>query len=181
MSEDGKNIVMLFQQMRRFCEEVAQLLTTADGIMLGNGWRNADSNVIAGLSYTLLRARGWIPQDVSRFYRSNKLQHIVAFISVIVDDWEKNSTLKEPLLTAGWFDYDSSNAVPTQGLYNYGRWHLTMPDRHDDGKLISTDSKNWPKESFVRVSTLGVPLVSIIDAQGLENRIIRRLIRGMKS
>jgi hypothetical protein len=176
MRESGKNIVMNLQAMRKLCEGISELLGTADQIMLQNGWRNVDSLVIAGLSYTLARPRSWIPQDVFRFYTS---KNILAFFTVILDDWEGKSEVKESLLTAGWFEYDSGDAVPTQGVYKYARWHLKMPDRNDNGNLTSTDSRNWPRESFVRVSTLGVPLMSL-NAPGLEG-LITRLIDGIKS
>jgi hypothetical protein len=112
MSEDGKNIIALLQQLRRLCEEIGLLLGTADRLMSDVAWSATDINyVFAGLKYTLANPRLWIPQDFFRFYRNDKFGHVLAFVSVVLDDEKNASTLKEPLLTAGWFDYSSGNQV----------------------------------------------------------------------
>jgi hypothetical protein len=43
----------------------------------------------------------------------------------------------------------------------------------------SADASAWPGQSFVRVSTMGVPLTSVVDAEGLKSRIIEPLIQGI--
>lgn len=184
MSEDGKNIIAMLRQLRRLCEQISLLLKTADGLMTEEGWKATPeiNYIFAGLSYTLSRPRFWIPQDFFRFYKNDDLRHILAFVSVVLDDAENEKNLQEPLLTVGWFDYGSGNEVGNRWQYSYARWHLKMPERNNDGRLLSADSKAWPKESlpFTRVSTLGVPLTSIADAEGLKSRIIDPLIRGIK-
>jgi len=191
MSEDGKNIVAMLKELRTLCEEIHRLLGTADGQIqeLDKGWKPIPANVFSGLSYMLSprqsrrqSPRHWIPQDFSRFYENDNLGHIRAFVSVILDDWEKESVLGEPLLTAGWFDCDPGNTIELRKIYSYARWHLKMPGRRDDGQLVSADSKAWPKEPlrFLHVSTLGVPLMSVRDDKELKSKIINPLIQGIK-
>ena len=189
MSEDSRNIVAMLQQLRNLCEEIHLLLGTADGQIqeIDNGWKAMNKNVFYGLSYMLSKSprqspRHWIPQDFARFYENDNLGHIRAFVSVILDDWEKESILGEPLLTAGWFDYKPGNTIGPQEIYSYPRWHLKMPGRRDDGQLVSVDSKAWPKEPlrFLHVSTLGVPLMSVRDDKELKSKIINPLIQGIK-
>lgn len=183
MSDDGKNIIAMLQQLRSLCEQISLLLITAEGLMADESWKAKETGyMFAGISYTLSRPRFWIPQYFFRFYIKADLGHVLAFVSVVLDDVENEKNLKEPLLTAGCFDYGPGNEVGRKWAYSYARWHLKMQGRSDDGRLLSADSKAWPKESlpFTRVSTLGVPLTSIADAEGLKSRIIDPLIRGIK-
>ncbi|MDE2321550.1 MAG: hypothetical protein KGL31_06480 [candidate division NC10 bacterium] len=182
MSGDGKNIVSLMQQLRKLCEQISLLLMTADSLMIDRGWRAETAQPFAGLSYTLSSPRFWIPQDFSRFYKNNNVQHILGFVSVVLDDAEGSTSLDEPLLTAGWFDYGPGVEVGKRWQYSYARWHLKMPQRSDDGRLLPASSTIWPKEPlpFLQVSTLGVPLTSILDAEALKSKIVEPLIQGIK-
>jgi len=182
MSGDGKNIVGLMQQLRKLCEQISLLLMTADSLMSDRGWKAEAAQPFAGLSYTLSSPRFWIPQDFSRFYKNDDLRHILGFVSLVLDDAESRTNLEEPLLTAGWFDYGPGEEVGKRWQYSYVRWHLKMPQRSDDGRLLLASSTTWPKEPlpFLRVSTLGVPLTSIADAEALKSGIIEPLIQGIK-
>ncbi|MFQ5802325.1 MAG: hypothetical protein ACE5JQ_05435 [Candidatus Methylomirabilales bacterium] len=178
MSHDGKNIIAMMQQLRRLCEQISLLLSTADTLMDDEGWKaTGNTPVLHGISYSLQWPRYWIPQDFFRFYKNDNLRHILTFVSVVLDDRENEKNLMEPLLTAGWFDYGPGNEVGNRWDYPYARWHLKMPERSDDGKLLSAA---WTGEHFLRVSTLGVPLTSIADVEGLKSKIIEPLIKGMK-
>src|SRR5207245_6025333 len=126
---------------------------TADILMADEGWKTTGSTCIS-VSYTLLYPRFWLPRDFFRFYKNNP-GHSLTFVSVLLDDAENESHVEEPLLTAGWFNYGSGREIGNQWQYSYARWHLKMPGRIDEGKLLSADSKDWwPKEPFVQVSTL---------------------------
>ncbi|MBI3300798.1 MAG: hypothetical protein HYZ72_01780, partial [Deltaproteobacteria bacterium] len=99
MNEDGKNIVTMLRQLRRLCEQISLLLITADGLMADEGWKAKETGyMFAGISYTLSRPRFWIPQNFFRFYIKVNLGHILAFVSVVLDDAENEKNLQEPLL-----------------------------------------------------------------------------------
>lgn len=183
MSDDGKNIIATFQQLRRFCEQISLLLGSVDALMASEGWKpTGNSPVMVGVSYSLQLPRYWIAQDFFRFYKHEKHRNILAFVSVLADDATDEGSLKEPILTAGWFDYGEGTEVGDQWEYEWRRWHLRMPERTDDGKLLSADSEIWPKESlpFRRVSTSGMPLTSIVDVEGLKGNIIEPLLQAIK-
>lgn len=183
MSEDGKNIVGMLQQLRRLCEELSVLPKTADAMMAEKDWKPVDTYAVGSLSYTLVRPRQWLPQEVRRFYITDTFSHYLVFLSVILDDWEKENSLEEPLLTAGLIDYGSGNKAPIQGLTPYARWHLQMPNRNDEGRLISTDGIFWAKDKvpFSRVSTLGVPLTSITNSEELKSKVIEPILQGIEA
>lgn len=182
MSEDGKNITAMMQQLRRLCEEISLLLGTADTLIANEGWKTT-GNTCLSVSYTLAYPRFWIPREFFRFYKKTDLGQILIFISVLLDNAENESHLQASLLTAGWFDYGPGHEVGNQWQSSYARWHLQMPERNDEGILLSVDDSKvrWPKEPFVRVSTLGVPLTSVVNTEGLKNKIIEPLVQGIKA
>ena len=144
-------------------------------------------NAFSGLSYMHSKSprqspRHWVPQGFFRFYKNDNFGHIRAFVSVILDDWDKESTLEETLLTAGCFDYGPDNRIETRMIYSSARWHLKMLGPHDDGRLLSAESSNGPGEPlrFRRGSTFGVPLTSVNNDVELKSKIIDPLIQPMK-
>ena len=182
MSEDGKNIIAMIQQLRTFFEQVSLLLATADTLMAKDSWKPAaGSACCAGISYALHLPRYWLPQDLFRFYKRDDRKHILTFVSVLLPGVDDATNVEEPLLTAGWFDYGAGQEVGDNWEYSYARWHLRMPEGTADGKLRSAGSEMWQKENpiFRRVSTLGRPLTDITNAGELGNAIIDPLLQGI--
>ncbi len=179
MSDDGKNMTGMVRELRSLCERIALLLRTADALMRDEGWETISGNAFGGLQYTLAKPRGWIPQDFFRIYKNNNLEHISPFVSTVLDDWKNEDNLEEPLLTAGWFDYGPWKRMGNTFDYSWFHWHLKMPGRNDEGKLILADAKAWPRQSFAHVATLGVPLTSIVDPESLKRTVIEPLIQGI--
>jgi hypothetical protein len=181
MTQNGINIVKTLRQLRVLYQEIALLLETADGLMARKGWIAVGGTyVFAGLSYTLSQPQKWLQQDFFRLYKSHDWKNVLSFISVIVDDVERPALLTEPLLTAGCFDYGSGvefDNLPPAFNYSLPRWHLKMPNRNDNGNLI-TDQPG-PETAFTRVSTLGLPLLSISDTKTLERKIIIPLLANL--
>ena len=183
MNNDGKNISTMVAQMRRLCEQIAKLLGTASEMMREKGWECV-SNATADNSVSLSKPRLWIPEYFCQFWMSENNSGKLSFISVILDNRENDSSfqIKEPLLTAGWLDYgprkkvdDWKNASCT--------WHVFMPGRKDDGSLlVANPKKAWPDEEhpFIRISTFGVPLTSVTDAESLKSKIIDPLLKGLE-
>lgn len=163
--------------------QIALLLKTSDFQMQIKGWTSKNTYVFGGLSYTVANPQRWIPRSFSRLYKDRKSLHISAFISVVLGERRKNWNDQEPLLTAGWFDYGIGQQMGNRFNYDWPHWHLNMPQRNDEGRLTSADARTfWSKDKapFSRVSTLGVPLTSIVDAAGLEKKIIVPLLQGIE-
>lgn len=182
MSEDGKNIIGMLQQLSKLYEQIALLLKTSDSLMKVKGWTLAGTNVFGGLSYTAANPQGWIPRSFFSLYENEKSPHVSAFISVVLGKREKNLNDQEPLLTAGWFDYGLGKQMGNRFNYDWPHWHLNMPQRNDEGRLTSADARTfWPKDKapFSRVSTLGVPLTSISSSEELKNKLIEPLLREL--
>jgi|SRR6266496_5707509 hypothetical protein len=184
MSNDGVNIVAALRGLRELCAQIALLLSSADKLMSRDGWITIPGgNVYGRLAYTLAEPRRWIQQDIFRFYKNPKLRHLACFVSVILDDVEQPHNITVPLLTAGFFDDGVGNeSGVSEKNFNYSlaRWHLNMPNRNDDGNLIQVEHEPTPKESFKRVATVAVPLLSITDNQDLQNKIITPLLQAVK-
>jgi hypothetical protein len=179
---DGSNIVEALRSLRKLCAEIASLLSSADNLMSHNGWTPMVGNVYGRLTYTLAEPKKWIQQDIFRLYRNPELKHLACFISVILDDTEKPDSITEPLLTAGFFDYGIGSEVGISEKhfdYSLVRWHLNMPDRNDKGVLTQIEHEPSLKETFKRVGTIGIPLLSITDALGLQRTIITPLLKGL--
>jgi hypothetical protein len=184
MNKDEVNIVAALRCLRELCAQIALLLSSADNLMLRDGWIAIPGNVYGHLAYTLSEPRRWIQQDIFRFYKNPQLKHLACFVSVILDDVEKLHNITVPLLTAGFFDDGIGNeSGVSEKNFNYSlaRWHLNMPNRNDDGKLLHVEHEPTPKETFKRVATLAIPLLSITDNQGLQNKVIVPLLQALKA
>jgi len=183
MSTEGAAVITLMGQMRGLFRETALLLKTADDYMKSARWK-LRSNQCVTLRTVPEDPAYWFPEYAFRFYVSEHHRSILAFLSAIFDDRSDNGRIVEPLLTGGWHDFGAgSDAAVEQYNANYASWHPHMPDRRDDGTLISVDPRQkWPEDKYkiIRTTTMAVPLVEITKPDDLKTRVIDPLLLGIR-
>jgi len=151
MSEDGKNILKMVEQIRKLCEQISLLLRTADEQMGKEGWEAYNNVVLSESSASLLAPEKWFPHELFRFYKNGDYPHLLAYVSVLLDSYSYSGLdkyeeeLTEPLVTAGFFDYGQGKQVGDNWEYWYSRWYGYMEKRKDDGTIHASE-KNWHED-----------------------------------
>lgn len=183
MTEEGRKIQFLLDQLSKLYEQIAPCLKTSNSLMKLEGWGLASTNVFGGLTYTVATPQGWIPRSFFSLYTNKKIPHISAFTSVVLGERKKTLNPMEPLLAAGWFDSGPGEQIGKRFNYDWPLWHLNMPERNDEGKLLSADARTfWAKEKapFSRVSTIGFPLTSITSGDEFRIKLLKPLLQGIE-
>jgi hypothetical protein len=187
MSNDGENVIATLQQTRRFLGEVAKLLQTADAAMENGSWSTYDSKAVRP-STTINTADEWLPEFAFRYYQNEDQKHLLPFIAVLFDyeDEEiKLKRLREPLLTAGWYDYGTGGTFE-----DYSFWdaviHVYVREWEADGKWHQSDPrtifpKSWGIRTAVRCRSLALPLMSFASAEDLTQRVVKPLLEDIQS
>jgi len=179
---DGATIVASVRQLRTFCREVALLLRSADSLMSEQGWKSHPGLVYGALSYTLAEPHRWLQQDFFRLYRCDRLEHVLAYVSVIIDDVERLENVSEPLITAGYLVYPGKEGISSllrSFDYSIPRWHLNMTSRSDDGILLTAGHQPTARAGFLKAATIGLPLLSIEGSTDLQHKILAPLLASL--
>lgn len=178
MRKDGENAIQLIRQMKILYREISLVLQTADKYMEEHDWKSKSGNTSVTWSYHIAYPDWWIPQDIFRFYCKEGLEHLLPFISVILFDRDNEAKLSQPLLSAGFFDYEKGNDISIWE-YWYAHLHINQDSYEIDGKLrqlILKDSDTYP---FKKAYSLAIPLMDIANSQSLVDRIIEPLLDGI--
>lgn len=189
MSEDGENISKLLKEIRKLCNQISLLLVTVDEQMGSNGWEKAGiknkNTAIAYSSASVETPKRWFPDTIFRFYINTNYPNILVFVSIILDDNQIDDfvnypvEIKEPLITAGYFDNGSNNKVDKWEHY-YARLYGDMENRIDDGRVYES-KENWqedwdPECHFQSYKCFGIHLISITNSSDIGSKIIKPLI-----
>jgi hypothetical protein len=174
MSVDGGNVLALVKQMRKFCAEIHLLLRSIDDKMAESEW-NSYGPAVSDSSTSFASPERWIPICVFRFYAHKdypkKYPGRLAFVSVLIDDhWDRKYSIKEPLLTAGYYDFGNAE-VGENYDYTYSRCFGYLSKNQvvsTNGAVFDFNPKMLPSEVVGKPDTLfekgqifGVSLVSI--------------------
>ena len=187
MSNDGENVVATLQQTRRFFGEVAKLLQTADAAMENGSW-NTDGSQAVTVSTPVHKAYEWLPEFAFRYYLNEEQKHLLPFIAVLLDyeDEEiKLRRLREPLLTAGWYDYGAGGKFEDYSFYD-AVIHVYIREWEADGKWHQSDPrtifpKSWTRPIAMRCRSLALPLMSFASAEDLTQRVVEPLLEDIQS
>jgi hypothetical protein len=191
MSETAKNIVEGFRELRRFCKDVSLLLNEANKMMAENGWIHISKRTHAIETLDGLDdPDGWLPDAFFCFYEHAKREHLLPYISVLVDNlWADDydpDCVKEPIISAGWLDFGVGKKASTEWRKNY--WvcasHLWMENRKDDGTPCTDDVwKISENEDFpagtVKVTSFAHPLEIITNSEKLKEKIVQPLLNAL--
>ncbi|MHA1941414.1 MAG: hypothetical protein ACW97P_06780 [Candidatus Hodarchaeales archaeon] len=182
MSNDGQNILELFQQARRICEQVALLLRSQEAQMEKKAWKTDRSTGVSDLSYSIKYPTWWIPIVVFRLYKNENYPNKLAFASVLLDNhWDNEYSLTEPLVTAGFFDYGNEE-VNGDWQYSFARiygylyknqnWEANGEPFSFDRAMLSSSHKG----NFKNGKVFALPLVSIKNDKEIKSKITNKLL-----
>jgi len=186
VSNDGENMLKLVKQMKQLCEQVSLLLRTADEQMRKADWKEEGNVAISDSSASIDNPERWIPIAVFRFYRNGKHPNHLAYVSILLDDhWEGEYTIKEPLVTAGFFDYGQEKVgnVWSNWQYWFARYYgylsAEYPNLMPDGQPFHFDPRtaqtgDWGE--FKSAEVFALPLTSITNADDVASKITSKLI-----
>jgi hypothetical protein len=190
LSTDGENILHLVKQMRRLCEEMSLLLRAADENMLAEGWGTETKYALSQISYSIEKPNYWVPIMLYRYYKNENCPNRLAYICILLDDhWDRKYTLKEPLLTAGFFDYGSSQ-VGNNWDFWYFRYFGYLSKDHNlrpDGQVFQFERGTVPasiqgrfEELFENGEVFAVPLTSIKNSEQIKTEVTDKLLNRLK-
>lgn len=189
MSSDGENILKAIKQTRSICEQISLLLRTLDEQMKKGDWNSEGNLAIVETSTSILQPMQWVPSDIFRFYRNEDYPNRLAYVSVLLDDdkW-REYTIKEPLVTAGFFDYGHVKVGEQGGnwLYWYARYYGYLAKEKGlspDGQPFHFDPRtartgDWGK--FESAEVFALPLTSITNARNAKSMITDKLLELLK-
>lgn len=182
MNNDGPNILGLFQQTRKICEQVALLLRSQEAQMEKKNWKTDRSTGVSDFSYSIEYPTWWIPIFAFRVYKNENYPNKLAFASVLLDNhWHGEYTLTEPLVTAGFFDYGNEE-VGGDWQYSFVRIFAYLAKNHNweangepfffNRAMLSSSHKG----NFKSGKVFALPLVSINNDKEIKNKITNKLL-----
>jgi len=187
MNQDGREITKMFRQMTLLSEQLSVLLVTADDLMKRNQWEKYSNTVTAYISQHVQVPKYWNPNFLFRFFTNKDNPHILAFISVLLDDDVDGEYrgLEEPLLTTGYFKYPGDKSTTENLEYYYAKWYGYYGDLHDHKLRVSEPgwkeklkkSEEYPFDSFVCFAR---PLVALTSGKDLDEIIIKVLLSEIR-
>ena len=185
LASGGQDILKAINQVRGLFEQVGLLLQSVESSMKERSWEpKAGNTCLAGMSYTLYAPRNWLPYVAFRFFIHKSFPSKLAAISVILDDDSGEGRVVEPLATGIVFDYGEGRDIQEDWLYAYANWHTYMPEytpnRSNDGTvLVCRPLTDWKDDNCkaVGAASFAVPLVDIVDARSLLDRVVDPLDR----
>lgn len=182
MSAPGDGITTALRSTADFFESLANLLQSAAAQMAPAGWKPLNNTALYGGSASILNPRQWLPQDAFRLMALAGNTDLLAFISVLLDDYNDPAAVPQPLLSAGWLDF-SPGAFDTRYVNTFSRIFLALDDQRADGVLrpaaperIDRGQRHGMSQAWV----LALPLVEISSAEVLEQRVVSPLLEGLK-
>lgn len=187
MSIEGETILKAIKQIRQLFEQISKLLSSADVQVTKTGWLNESNYAIAEISWSKLNPEKWIPINAFRYYKNKTCPNIMAFISILLDDeWYQEYTIKEPLVTAGFFDYGNSE-VGENWDYPYLRCYGYLSKKYNlkaDGTTFHFEREMLPlaivgkyEKLFVSGEAFAFPLASIKKPEDVESFLTSTLLK----
>lgn len=181
MNENGGNILKATREMRNFFEDIGLLLLSGSELLSEEDWMPTGSIAIAGGSSTINSPSYWLPQDAFRFFKHKEKQHIICYISVIIDDLNNQFSLSEPLITSGWINYGSGNQVGNNWAYSFSRMALQSTKWSDEGIMMEIPKEvvEHDNRTVLRARAMALPLTKIVNVSTLENFVTKLLLEDM--
>ena len=186
MNNSGETILKAVRQMKQLYGDVSSLLQSAGGHMMEAGWKAYGSTAIAQTSAAIYNPSQWLPSNAFTFFTNKDSEHLLAYVSVILDDMDGAGDLEAPLVTAGYLEYDRPEGVGGDWCWWYarrGEWEKELPV---DGEFhVLTPDSDWEteceKKGIQETGILMLRLVEVTDEEELHTKVTSRLIAVLKS
>jgi len=181
MTEQGKILLAAINQVRDYFEKISLLLATADSLMEEQGWQPAQGSATRAYGSAAIYApRQWLPYELFRFYKHDSIKYLLACVCVIIDNSDGQNEIEEPLISGIIFNYKPKSEIDHWENW-YARWHLSAPNRKDNGEIIDFDPNIGREEKdrypVSSIHSLAQPLIMIQDSDSLKDNIILKLLR----
>jgi hypothetical protein len=185
MSNDGENILKLFKQIRQIFEQVSLLLRTVDEQMIKADWKSMGNYALSDLSYSILEPASWIPIMVYRYYKHKESPNRLAYVSVLLDNhWDRKYTIKEPLLTAGFLDFEKDEVFWENWYARFFGYLSEIHDLRADGQPFQFENTKLPSDiqgKFRNGKVFAIPLISITNAKDVESKVTVKLLNLLRN
>ena len=190
MSDEGKKILESTRNFRKYLEDIGRLLSKAEIMMLNHGYEAVpDNTALVGAGASIKKPEQWLLQDAFRFFRHKKNKHILAVVSVIIDDLHEPSSICQPIVSALWFNYENEvKKKPEQKesknawMYKFSRTMLKLEKPDLGGKMIDIFpelEEYFGKSGILASQALAVPLVDFQSERDIEKKIITPLVESL--
>jgi hypothetical protein len=182
---ENDDIVNAFRETRRLCVQISQLLLSAERLLKKHNWSNATNQNygLNDLSWSVEKPTQWLPIYAFRFFKNTTNSKILAFVSVLMDDhFDKEYTLKESVVTAGFFEYNQD--VKENWEYKYARYYgylAAIPENNlrpdqQPFRFVNDKLPDAIKGDFVYGKIFAVRLSDMKDEKALETKVIKPLL-----
>ena len=181
MDTKGKELLGSIKSMRGFLGDISQLFLTVEGIMSEGSWEPMwGSTCLGDMSYHVSLGHKWMPREVARPYKNpDTYPNIVAMISVLLDDFQRDYNLVEPTISASYFVFpEKGDAYEIKIDFWQAQW-FGWCEIGPDGQTTEMDDKNpdWKEENrWSYMQVFGRPLIEITNEAMLKERIIDPLL-----
>ena len=187
MRGKGEDLLQSIKSMRSFLGDLGQLMMTAESLMGERSWEPAwgQAGCVAEMSSSISAGHLWMPREAARAYKNEQaFPNVFAMIAVLLDDYDREYNLAEPVVSASYFVYPETGDQETPTIpFWYAKWFgwcgtsvdgaPVSQSRQDDGWQ---DSWKW---DYMQV--FGHPLVEITNEKMLAERIVDPLLKLMEN
>ena len=182
MNDKGPTIRRAFLGLRRFFEDVAILLQTAEMEMGKAGWSTLKSDTACTGSKRVDSPKYWMPHFAFRTFTKESAPTILAYVTTLFVSPEADDTLDEPLVIAGGIEYKGPATWEGLSLWRHLYLHPYLPDAECEGQFQETrDQKLLHQDDVIVLFSMASPLVRITDATSLNDCVIEPLKRELQT
>lgn len=178
---DHPTMLSAVHYVRDLHEQSALLLRAGDTLLTDHNfapWSGMGNTCVWESGGTHIEPWRWMPSEVVRYYKSERYQRVLFFVSILFWDRhrEYDPPLSDCLLTAGAAIFNTRSWTEQDWSRNWwGRFHGYVHNRHTDGTLEENAVSAWDdKEKYPkldRVVTVGRPLCQVTDVTILKTTL----------
>jgi len=173
---DGPKLLEAIRAIRDFFGDLSQMLITAQTLMAAREWvAKEESTCLFGLSYSLYEGRQWMPRFAARWFTNPSAPGVVASISILLDSYDDEGSLAEPVVAAGYFVLSDGQAQ----LRHWNTCWYCWRGEAADGRTyaITANDPQWKAGwGWQRHEGFARPLVSVTDQDSLARLIVEPLL-----
>jgi hypothetical protein len=178
----GEELLKAIKSMRDFLGDVSLLLRSADALMAEKSWETlGGSGCLSDMSYSVNAGHLWMPREASRSYRnSSEYPNIVAMVAVLLDDFQRDYRVTEPVVSASYFIFpvDTSEKITKLELWQSGWFGWLEAQRNGAPVEMDDKCREWEEENrWKYMQVFGRPLVEVNNEALLKEMIIDPLLR----
>ena len=164
--DDLKNA---FDYVKKFYEEVAQMLTDLNDLMAKQDWVPMEGYITDGLSYSLDYPERWFVKYIYKNYVNEKINDYIKGILIFFaqEDFP-------PSIVFG------SIKVSPKSDYKWALWDIWMDNKEKlrelNGKQMTVEAKYSDRDKSISGEVISIPLEEIKSHADLETKVYQKLL-----